>query len=172
MFKQVYLFKLTYTAGRDVTKDRPILRQRGANRGGTPVGNVSLGPGCINVMSRNVNQQRKILLRVCWEDPQPVMTCVAPPPGTLDVRLMGCQDLLESVPGRSKAASVALPGWSPSETRSSFISRANRNRGASARNLAKSEDLSSTPHTLSICLSIYLCICPSISRSIQSIHIF
>ncbi|XP_059915655.1 serine/threonine-protein kinase N2 isoform X2 [Gadus macrocephalus] len=62
--------------------------------------------------------------------------------GTLDVRLMGCQDLLESVPGRSKAASVALPGWSPSETRSSFISRANRNRGASARNLTKSEDLS------------------------------
>uniref|UniRef100_A0A672JBL3 protein kinase C n=1 Tax=Salarias fasciatus TaxID=181472 RepID=A0A672JBL3_SALFA len=43
--------------------------------------------------------------------------------GTLDVRLMGCQDLLENVPGRSKAASVPLPGWSPSETRSSFISR-------------------------------------------------
>uniref|UniRef100_A0A668A4E1 protein kinase C n=1 Tax=Myripristis murdjan TaxID=586833 RepID=A0A668A4E1_9TELE len=50
--------------------------------------------------------------------------------GTLDVRLMGCQDLLENVPGRSKAGSVPLPGWSPSETRSSFISRANRNRGA------------------------------------------
>uniref|UniRef100_A0A668AA68 protein kinase C n=1 Tax=Myripristis murdjan TaxID=586833 RepID=A0A668AA68_9TELE len=62
---------------------------------------------------------------------------------TLDVRLMGCQDLLENVPGRSKAGSVPLPGWSPSETRSSFISRANRNRGASARNLTKSEDLSS-----------------------------
>uniref|UniRef100_A0A668AJH9 protein kinase C n=1 Tax=Myripristis murdjan TaxID=586833 RepID=A0A668AJH9_9TELE len=62
--------------------------------------------------------------------------------GTLDVRLMGCQDLLENVPGRSKAGSVPLPGWSPSETRSSFISRANRNRGASARNLTKSEDLS------------------------------
>uniref|UniRef100_A0A665UEH9 protein kinase C n=1 Tax=Echeneis naucrates TaxID=173247 RepID=A0A665UEH9_ECHNA len=62
--------------------------------------------------------------------------------GTLDVRLMGCQDLLENVPGRSKAASVPLPGWSPSETRSSFISRANRNRGVSARNLTKSEELS------------------------------
>ncbi|KAF0047165.1 hypothetical protein F2P81_000798 [Scophthalmus maximus] len=35
--------------------------------------------------------------------------------GTLDVRLMGCQDLLENVPGRSKAASVPLPGWSPNE---------------------------------------------------------
>ncbi|KAM9426858.1 serine/threonine-protein kinase N2 isoform 1-T1 [Salvelinus alpinus] len=62
--------------------------------------------------------------------------------GTLDVRLMGCQDLLENVPGRSKVGSVLLPGWSPSETRSSFMSRGNRNRGASARNLSKSEDLS------------------------------
>ncbi|TNM97892.1 hypothetical protein fugu_014138 [Takifugu bimaculatus] len=62
--------------------------------------------------------------------------------GTLDVRLMGCQDLLENVPGRSKAASVPLPGWSPSETRSSFISRANRNRGVSSRNVTKSEEVS------------------------------
>ncbi|XP_061694778.1 serine/threonine-protein kinase N2 isoform X3 [Syngnathoides biaculeatus] len=62
--------------------------------------------------------------------------------GTLDVRLMGCQDLLENVPGRSKAASVPLPGWSPSETRSSFISRANRNRSVSSRNMTKSEELS------------------------------
>ncbi|XP_057713382.1 serine/threonine-protein kinase N2 isoform X2 [Corythoichthys intestinalis] len=62
--------------------------------------------------------------------------------GTLDVRLMGCQDLLENVPGRSKAASVPLPGWSPGETRSSFISRANRNRGVSSRNVTKSEELS------------------------------
>lgn len=69
--------------------------------------------------------------------------CPRSPPGTLDVRLMGCQDLLENVPGRSKAASVPLPGWSPSETRSSFISRANRNRGVSSRNLTKSEELSS-----------------------------
>uniref|UniRef100_A0A6Q2XEW1 protein kinase C n=1 Tax=Esox lucius TaxID=8010 RepID=A0A6Q2XEW1_ESOLU len=52
--------------------------------------------------------------------------------GTLDVRLMGCQDLLENVPGRSKAGSVPLPGWSPSETRSSFMSRGNRSRGASS----------------------------------------
>uniref|UniRef100_A0A674CTX2 protein kinase C n=1 Tax=Salmo trutta TaxID=8032 RepID=A0A674CTX2_SALTR len=71
--------------------------------------------------------------------------------GTLDVRLMGCQDLLENVPGRSKAGSVPLPGWSPSETRSSFMSRGNRNRGASARNLSKSEDLScESPNTSEI----------------------
>jgi protein kinase N len=78
---------------------------------------------------------------------------------------MGCQDLLESVPGRSKAASVALPGWSPSETRSSFISRANRNRGASARNLTKSEDLSSTPRTPST-------VSPSIDVSLSTLNPF
>ncbi|XP_056091533.1 serine/threonine-protein kinase N2 [Rhinichthys klamathensis goyatoka] len=61
--------------------------------------------------------------------------------GKLEVRLMGCQDLLESVPGRSKATSVPLPGWSPSETRSSFMSRGNR-RGTSVRNLSKNDDLS------------------------------
>uniref|UniRef100_A0A8C1RBI9 protein kinase C n=1 Tax=Cyprinus carpio TaxID=7962 RepID=A0A8C1RBI9_CYPCA len=51
--------------------------------------------------------------------------------GTLDVRLMGCQDLLENVPGRSKTASVSLPGWSPSEARSSFMSRGNKNKSGS-----------------------------------------
>uniref|UniRef100_A0A8C2DPW8 protein kinase C n=1 Tax=Cyprinus carpio TaxID=7962 RepID=A0A8C2DPW8_CYPCA len=61
--------------------------------------------------------------------------------GRLEVRLMGCQDLLDSVPGRSKATSVPLPGWSPSETRSSFMSRGSR-RGTSVRNLSKNDDLS------------------------------
>ncbi|KTF85019.1 hypothetical protein cypCar_00035142 [Cyprinus carpio] len=62
---------------------------------------------------------------------------------TLDVRLMGCQDLLENVPGRSKTASVSLPGWSPSEARSSFMSRGNKNKSGSSRTLSKSDDLSS-----------------------------
>ncbi|XP_060775731.1 serine/threonine-protein kinase N2 isoform X3 [Neoarius graeffei] len=62
--------------------------------------------------------------------------------GTLEVRLMGCQDLLENVPGRSKAASVPLPGWSPSETRSSFMSRTNKNKSGSSRNLSKADELS------------------------------
>uniref|UniRef100_A0A672KFZ5 protein kinase C n=1 Tax=Sinocyclocheilus grahami TaxID=75366 RepID=A0A672KFZ5_SINGR len=35
--------------------------------------------------------------------------------GKLEVRLMGCQDLLDNVPGRSKATSVPLPGWSPTK---------------------------------------------------------
>ncbi|KAJ8276966.1 hypothetical protein GJAV_G00069890, partial [Gymnothorax javanicus] len=62
--------------------------------------------------------------------------------GTLDVRLLGCQDLLENVPGRVKASSVALPSWSPSESRSSFTIRANKNRGGSRRNVYKIDDLS------------------------------
>ncbi|XP_057193806.1 serine/threonine-protein kinase N2 [Triplophysa rosa] len=62
--------------------------------------------------------------------------------GTLDVRLMGCQDLLENVPGRSKSASVALPGWSPSEARSSFMSRGNKSKSGNSRTLSKSDDLS------------------------------
>ncbi|XP_056606138.1 serine/threonine-protein kinase N2 isoform X2 [Triplophysa dalaica] len=62
--------------------------------------------------------------------------------GTLDVRLMGCQDLLENVPGRSKTASVALPGWSPSEARSSFMSRGNKSKSGNSRTLSKSDDLS------------------------------
>uniref|UniRef100_A0A8C7IXQ9 protein kinase C n=1 Tax=Oncorhynchus kisutch TaxID=8019 RepID=A0A8C7IXQ9_ONCKI len=33
--------------------------------------------------------------------------------GTLEVRLMGCQDLLEDVPGRCKTPSASHPGWSP-----------------------------------------------------------
>ncbi|XP_030669426.1 serine/threonine-protein kinase N2-like isoform X2 [Nomascus leucogenys] len=60
--------------------------------------------------------------------------------GTLEVRLIGCQDILENVPGRSKATSVALPGWSPSETRSCFISRTSKS--GSSRNLPKTDDLS------------------------------
>ncbi|KAI4901941.1 hypothetical protein NFI96_021240 [Prochilodus magdalenae] len=62
--------------------------------------------------------------------------------GTLEVRLMGCQDLLENVPGRSKAASVSLPGWSPSETRSSFMSRTNKNRPGSSKYPSKADELS------------------------------
>ncbi|KAF7700404.1 serine/threonine-protein kinase N2 [Silurus meridionalis] len=57
--------------------------------------------------------------------------------GTLDVRLMGCQDLLENVPGRSKTVTASLPSWSPSDTRSSFMSRHSR-----SRSLSKTDELS------------------------------
>ncbi|XP_039591726.1 serine/threonine-protein kinase N2-like [Polypterus senegalus] len=62
--------------------------------------------------------------------------------GTLDVRLMGCQDLLDNVPGRSKTTSVPLPGWSPSEARSSFMSRTSKNKSGSSRNLLKTDEVS------------------------------
>ncbi|KAG8436702.1 hypothetical protein GDO86_007697 [Hymenochirus boettgeri] len=62
--------------------------------------------------------------------------------GTLEVRLMGCQDILENVPGRSKAASATLPGWSPSEARSSFMSRTSKTKSGSSRNLLKTDDMS------------------------------
>ncbi|KAL1022894.1 hypothetical protein UPYG_G00033850 [Umbra pygmaea] len=62
--------------------------------------------------------------------------------GTLEVRLMGCQDLLEMVPGRCKAPLTSLPGWSPSEQRSSFMSRSSKIKGASLRNISKTDDLS------------------------------
>lgn len=63
--------------------------------------------------------------------------------GTLEVRLMGCQDVLETVPGRSKATAVPLPGWSPSEARSSFMSRTSKNKSGSSRTLLRADDLSS-----------------------------
>uniref|UniRef100_A0A8B9FNH6 Protein kinase N2 n=1 Tax=Amazona collaria TaxID=241587 RepID=A0A8B9FNH6_9PSIT len=62
--------------------------------------------------------------------------------GTLEVRLMGCQDILENVPGRSKATSITLPGWSPNEARPSFIGRTNKIKSGSSRNLLKNDDLS------------------------------
>uniref|UniRef100_A0A8C0HKG3 Serine/threonine-protein kinase N2 n=1 Tax=Buteo japonicus TaxID=224669 RepID=A0A8C0HKG3_9AVES len=62
--------------------------------------------------------------------------------GTLEVRLMGCQDILENVPGRSKATSITLPGWSPNEARSSFMSRTSKSKSGSSRNLLKTDDLS------------------------------
>ncbi|XP_063056590.1 serine/threonine-protein kinase N2 [Engraulis encrasicolus] len=61
--------------------------------------------------------------------------------GTLDVRLMGCQDLLENVPGRAKGGTMTLPGWSPSDARSSFMSRSNKNRASSKSSMSKSDEL-------------------------------
>uniref|UniRef100_A0A4W4FSX6 protein kinase C n=1 Tax=Electrophorus electricus TaxID=8005 RepID=A0A4W4FSX6_ELEEL len=62
--------------------------------------------------------------------------------GTLEVSLMGCQDLLENVPGRSKGIPVSLPCCSPSETRSSFMSRSTKNKSGGSRNLLKADELS------------------------------
>ncbi|XP_060753848.1 serine/threonine-protein kinase N2 isoform X2 [Neoarius graeffei] len=76
---------------------------------------------------------------VSTHTPSPYGTLAKPAAltGTLDVRLMGCQDLLENVPGRSKAVTASLPSWSPSDTRSSFMSRHSR-----SRSLSKTDELS------------------------------
>ncbi|XP_026877313.2 serine/threonine-protein kinase N2 isoform X2 [Electrophorus electricus] len=68
--------------------------------------------------------------------------------GTLEVSLMGCQDLLENVPGRSKGIPVSLPCCSPSETRSSFMSRSTKNKSGGSRNLLKADELSNEISTV------------------------
>ncbi|XP_039620269.1 serine/threonine-protein kinase N2 isoform X2 [Polypterus senegalus] len=55
--------------------------------------------------------------------------------GKLEVRLMGCQDLLESVPGRSRLASVSFVPGSPSDAKSSLKART----GMSSRHLKSDE---------------------------------
>ncbi|XP_048473811.1 serine/threonine-protein kinase N1 [Rhincodon typus] len=72
----------------------------------------------------------------------------SPLTGTLEVRIVGCTGLLESVPGRSRGSGVPLPAYSPNESRTSFMSRTSRglygrSGSGSGRNLViKSEELS------------------------------
>ncbi|CAH1271532.1 PKN2 [Branchiostoma lanceolatum] len=65
--------------------------------------------------------------------------------GRLDVRLMGCQDLLENVPGRSRSSSPTFPISSPGETKSGGFMSAKRSfhgRNSSKTYSVKPEDLS------------------------------
>ncbi|XP_069460062.1 serine/threonine-protein kinase N1-like isoform X2 [Ambystoma mexicanum] len=71
----------------------------------------------------------------------------SPLTGTLEVRLLGCSGLLDSVPGRSRGSLVSLPSNSPGEGRASFMSRSgrglyNRSSSVSGRSPMKSEDVS------------------------------
>ncbi|XP_041098686.1 serine/threonine-protein kinase N2 isoform X2 [Polyodon spathula] len=59
--------------------------------------------------------------------------------GRLEVRLMGCQDLLESVPGRCRVTSLSLPSGSPGDAKSSLKARIGRS--GSGRHL-KTDELS------------------------------
>ncbi|XP_063305291.1 serine/threonine-protein kinase N1-like isoform X1 [Pelobates fuscus] len=72
--------------------------------------------------------------------PTPYSTVSKPAPltGVLEVRLLGCSNLLETVPGRTRNSPVWLPGSSPSEGRS--IRTRMYSRTAS---LSRSEELSS-----------------------------
>ncbi|XP_059848059.1 serine/threonine-protein kinase N2 [Hypanus sabinus] len=71
----------------------------------------------------------------------------SPLTGTLEVRIVGCTGLLESVPGRSRGSGILLPAYSPSESRNSFMGRTSRglygrSGSGSGRYLIKTEDLS------------------------------
>ncbi|KAL7834895.1 hypothetical protein SRHO_G00291420 [Serrasalmus rhombeus] len=60
--------------------------------------------------------------------------------GRLEVRLMGCQDLLESVPGRCRVSCTSTPG-SPSEAKSLRMRTGLSTRSANGKT-AKTDDLS------------------------------
>nr|XP_014343829.1 PREDICTED: serine/threonine-protein kinase N1 [Latimeria chalumnae] len=71
----------------------------------------------------------------------------SPLTGNLEVKVLGCNGLLESVPGRSRVSAVPLPSYSPGDSRTSFMSRTGkglygRSGSMSGRNTLKNEDLS------------------------------
>lgn len=57
--------------------------------------------------------------------------------GKLEVRLMGCQDLLETVPGRCRVTSLSLTSGSPGDAKSSLKARIGRS--GSGRHLKMDE---------------------------------
>ncbi|XP_030643366.1 serine/threonine-protein kinase N2 [Chanos chanos] len=61
--------------------------------------------------------------------------------GRLEVRLMGCQDLLDSVPGRYRTSSLLSSPGSPSETKSLRIRTGLSTRSGSAKSI-RSDELS------------------------------
>ncbi|KAJ6654604.1 hypothetical protein lerEdw1_006757 [Lerista edwardsae] len=78
---------------------------------------------------------------------QPLMSLIKPTAltGTLEVRLMGCQDLLERVPGRSRVAGSTPAHGSPGDSKPfarSWASMSLHSRGSAAKHI-RSEELSS-----------------------------
>uniref|UniRef100_A0A3B3DBT8 protein kinase C n=1 Tax=Oryzias melastigma TaxID=30732 RepID=A0A3B3DBT8_ORYME len=70
----------------------------------------------------------------------------SPLTGTLQVQLLGCVGLLETVPGRSKGSAVTLPCYSPGDSRSFMRSSKGlygRTGSVSGKTPSKSEELSS-----------------------------
>nr|XP_039270469.1 serine/threonine-protein kinase N2-like isoform X1 [Styela clava] len=65
--------------------------------------------------------------------------------GKLEVRIVGCQDLLENVPGRSRTTSVQLPGGNP-DNKGTFLRGASKSfhgRSSSNKYTIKPDDISS-----------------------------
>lgn len=66
--------------------------------------------------------------------------------GKLEVRIVGCQDLLESVPGRSRTTSVHLPGGGSPENKVTFLRGASKSfhgKSSSNKYSIKPDDISS-----------------------------
>ncbi|XP_037743904.1 serine/threonine-protein kinase N1 isoform X1 [Chelonia mydas] len=71
----------------------------------------------------------------------------SPLTGMLEVQLLGCSGLLESVPGRTRGATVSLPCNNPGEVRPYFMNRSgrglySRSGSLSGRTVLKADDFS------------------------------
>ncbi|XP_032637302.1 serine/threonine-protein kinase N1 isoform X2 [Chelonoidis abingdonii] len=71
----------------------------------------------------------------------------SPLTGMLEVQLLGCSGLLESVPGRTRGGTVSLPCNNPGEARTIFMNRSgrglySRSGSLSGRTVLKSDDFS------------------------------
>ncbi|XP_069802026.1 serine/threonine-protein kinase N1-like isoform X2 [Dendropsophus ebraccatus] len=73
--------------------------------------------------------------------PHSTLSKSAPLTGVLQVRLLGCTDLLDSVPGRTKSSPVWLPGSNPLEGKT-LRTRTSRSMYARATSLSRSEESS------------------------------
>lgn len=68
-------------------------------------------------------------------------TCMHVFSGRLEVRLMGCQDLLESVPGRCRVSNMSSAPGSPSESKSLRVRTGLSTRSTNGKT-AKTDELS------------------------------
>ncbi|KAG9488712.1 hypothetical protein GDO78_004964 [Eleutherodactylus coqui] len=73
--------------------------------------------------------------------PYSTLSKSAPLTGILQVRLLGCTDLLDSVPGRTKASPAWLPGNSPLEGKT-LRARTSRSMYSRASSLSRSDEYS------------------------------
>ncbi|MEE6513924.1 hypothetical protein FKM82_021790 [Ascaphus truei] len=77
----------------------------------------------------------------CPLAPYSTLSKPAPLTGVLEIHLLGCNDLLDSVPGRTRSSPVWLPSNSPGEGRS-LKARSGRSLYARTTSVSRSDDLS------------------------------
>ena len=102
-------------------------------------GNTQMGSENVNSHNRNARAQRNSVS----------FSRAAQVTGKLEVRLMGCQDLLDDVPGRSKKDQGVFS--SPSELKSWYRLKPSSSKSYNIK------DETSSKHTLSISPSLFLC---------------